>query len=448
MGQRRFYINLYIIIPVIFAGGVILSAVGTFQISEYFRQRADHAVLPVFWWTSVSGLVGYCCGLLIVRMLLKPVQDFYDKARKLPAVGEPSCPVAEAGPPGGNELQRFGQLFDHVVDVLSKVDARNQFPEIVGESRAIRGVLSQIAKVAPTDSTVLLFGESGTGKELVANSIYRHSLRRKAEYVAFNCVAIPDGLLESELFGHEKGAFTGATAKKMGKFEIANNGTIFLDEIGDMALNTQAKILRVLQEREFERVGGNKTIKVDVRFIVATNQNLEKMVQEGNFREDLYYRLNVFALRLPPLRERKEDIPLLVGHFIQKSAKPIQVSAEAMQALMAYSWPGNVRELQNVIERAVVLSENGIIEAYHLPAVFFANNQLMAKSQANMEMHTLDAHMQHIEKSMILEALRKTGGIQVRAAELLGISQRSLWHRIKKHSVDVQPYRELHNLEN
>lgn len=446
MSHRRFYLNLYVIIPVIFAGVAILSAVGTFQLSEYLRQREVLLSMPVFWWTAASGLIGYCCGLLILSVLLKPVQKFYDKAQKLRVIQEPvSSTVEVAG--RANELHRFDRLFNHVVDVLSTVDARRRFPEIIGESRAIRGVLSQIEKVAPTDSTVLLFGESGTGKELVANSIFRHSLRGEAAYVTLNCVAIPEGLLESELFGHEKGAFTGAIAAKKGKFEIAHNGTLFLDEIGDMALDTQAKILRVLQEREFERVGGNKAIRVDVRFIAASNRNLEQMVQEGRFREDLYYRLNVFSLRLPPLRERREDIPLLVEHFIQKSPKSVQVSIGAMQALRAYSWPGNVRELQNVVERAAVLTEQGVIEPHHLPSFFFSDAPMEMVRREENETGTLDDHIQGIEKSMIVEALRKTGGIQVRAAELLGISQRSLWHRIKKHSVDVQPFKELQNLE-
>lgn len=241
------------------------------------------------------------------------------------------------------------------------------------------------------------------------------------------------------MFGHEKGAFTGATAFKPGKFDMANNGTIFLDEIGDMPFNLQAKILRVIQEREFYRVGGSKTIKVDVRFIASTNKNLEQMVQEGKFREDLYYRLNVFTLHLPPLRERKEDIPALVDHFVRGSSKDVEITSTALQILMAYTWPGNVRELQNVIERAAVICEDGYIEPVHLPAhvtgAFESSMQNIPTLSANKP---LDERLAEIEKSIIVEALRKTGGVQIRATELLGINQRSLWHRIKKHHIDVK----------
>lgn len=304
---------------------------------------------------------------------------------------------------------------------------------------AMRGLLSLIRKVSPTDSTVLVLGESGTGKELVATSIHENSQRKTKPFIKLNCAAIPAELLESELFGHEKGAFTGATKFKPGKFDMADGGTIFLDEIGDMPLNLQAKILRVLQEQEFYRVGGSRTIKVDVRIIASTNKNLERMVREGTFREDLFYRLNVFTLHLPPLRERKEDIPLLVDHFLQNVAKKVDISSVALQMLVAFSWPGNIRELQNIIESAAVIAENGYIEPAQLPgkitAAFNSSSPMDLKLPVNIP---LDERLREIEKSMILEALRKTGGVQVRATELLGINQRSLWHRIKKLNIDVK----------
>jgi DNA-binding NtrC family response regulator len=242
------------------------------------------------------------------------------------------------------------------------------------------------------------------------------------------------------LFGHEKGAFTGATAFKPGKFDMANGGTIFLDEIGDMPLNLQSKILRVIQEREFYRVGGSKTIKVNVRFIASTNKNLETMVKEGHFREDLYYRLNVFTLHLPPLRERREDIPALVNHFLGKSAGEVGITSAALQLLMAYSWPGNVRELQNVIERASVIREDGHIEPSHLPVhISGAFEKSNAPNTPSLPSGmSLDNRLAEIEKNMIMEALRQTGGVQVRATKLLGINQRSLWHRIKKHDIDIK----------
>jgi transcriptional regulator with PAS, ATPase and Fis domain len=338
-----------------------------------------------------------------------------------------------------DDLEHFAQVFEQVTDVLSKVEARQLFPEIIGHDRNIRGVFNQILKVAPTDSTVLISGESGTGKELVASGIYKHSLRQDKPFIKLNCVAIPEGLLESELFGHEKGAFTGATAKKPGKFEIANGGTLFLDEIADMPLSTQAKILRALQEKEFETVGGTRSIKVDVRFIAATNKNLAKMVAGGQFREDLYYRLNVFSIHLPPLRERRGDIPLIVDHFLQSGFKSAQISSMALQLLMSYSWPGNVRELQNTIERSAVMSD-GMIQPAHLPP-HIAGDLESSIIPSLPESASINERLREIEKAMIIQALKKTRGVQARAAELLGLTQRSMWHKIKKHNIDVRPFK-------
>jgi transcriptional regulator with PAS, ATPase and Fis domain len=377
---------------------------------------------------------------VLVRFILKPVEVFVEKARKLASLSGDKASSKKDW--SINQIDKFSSVFDRVTSVLSRMDARHFFPDIIGESLAMRGLLGLIKKVAPSDSTVLILGESGTGKELVATSIFENSERYKKPFIKLNCAAIPEELLESELFGHEKGAFTGATKFKPGKFDMAHRGTIFLDEIGDMPLNLQSKILRVLQEKEFYRVGGSSTIKVDVRFIASTNQNLEKMVQEDRFREDLYYRLNVFTLHLPPLRERKEDIPLLVDYFLKAHAKEVNISSVALQMIMAYAWPGNIRELKNIVESAAVISENGFIEPAQLPAkitgVFSSGEShpnTVLLPAANLP---LDERLKEIEKSMIIEALRKTGGVQVRATELLGINQRSLWHRIKKHGIDVK----------
>ena len=273
----------------------------------------------------------------------------------------------------------------------------------------------------------------------MATSIHENSEREDKAFIKLNCAAIPAELLESELFGHEKGAFTGASGRKPGKFDMANEGTLFLDEIGDMPHNLQSKILRVLQEQEFYRVGGSATIKVNVRIIASTNKNLEEMVREGAFREDLFHRLNVFTLHLPPLRDRKEDIPLLVDYLLQNAPKKLTISPMALQMLTAFSWPGNIRELKNTIESASVIAENGIIKPTHLPAKItgvFDQNQIPAgKNTAKI---SLDERLKEIEKSIIIEALKKTGGVQVRATELLGINQRSLWHRIKKYDIDVK----------
>ncbi len=437
MKQSRFYISLYIIFPFIFTGFTILAAIVSFRLTKYGMEYGLDPARPVFWFIIVISCLAYICGFALVRLILKPVEKFVKEAGKFSSLaGSKKTKKKEWAV---DKIEQFTNVFDQVTSVLSRMDARHFFPDIIGESTTIRGLLSLIKKVAPTDSTVLILGESGTGKELVATSIHDNSERRDSPFIKLNCAAIPEQLLESELFGHEKGAFTGANKFKPGKFDMANGGTIFLDEIGDMPFNLQAKILRILQEQEFYRVGGSRTIKVDVRIIASTNKNLEKMVQEGSFREDLYYRLNVFTLHLPPLRERKEDIPLLVDNFLQNAPKKVEISSVALQMLVAFSWPGNIRELQNTIESASVIAENGYIEPAQLPGkitgAFNNPDQPDFRMPANIP---LDERLREIEKSMIIEALRKTGGVQVRATELLGINQRSLWHRIKKHNIDVR----------
>jgi len=436
MRQLRFYISLYIIIPFIITGLTILACIISFRLTKYSLGQGADPAQPVFWLIIVLGILAFVIGFALVRIILNPVERFVEKALKLASIADE--PVEKRKEWSVDKIAQFASVFDRVTSVLSRIDARHFFPEIIGESLAMRGLLSLIKKVAPTDATVLVLGASGTGKELVATSIHENSLRKSKPFIKLNCAAIPAELLESELFGHEKGAFTGATKFKPGKFDMADKGTLFLDEIGDMPLKLQSKILRVIQEKEFYRVGGSSTVKVDVRFIASTNQNLEKMVQEGAFREDLYYRLNVFTLHLPPLRERKEDIPLLVDRFLQNLPKKVDISSIALQMIMAYSWPGNIRELKNVIESAAVIAENGFIEPAQLPGSItgaFNTNSNEVSIPANL---SLDERINEIEKSIIIEALRKTGGVQVRATELLGINQRSLWHRIKKHKIDVR----------
>jgi len=437
MRHSRFYISLYIIIPFIITGLTILAAILSFRLTKYGLTHGSDPAQPVFWFILVISIIAFATGFMLVRFILRPVERFVEKARKLASI---SGEKTDGGKDWSvDKIGHFTSVFDRVTSVLSRMDARHFFPDIIGESLAMRGLLGLIKKVAPTDSTVLILGESGTGKELVAISIFENSDRKNNPFIKLNCAAIPEELLESELFGHEKGAFTGATKFKPGKFDMAHRGTIFLDEIGDMPLNLQSKILRVIQEKEFYRVGGSRTIKVDVRFIASTNQNLEKMVQEGRFREDLYYRLNVFSLHMPPLRERKEDIPLLVDFFLQNLPKKVEISSLALQMLMAFAWPGNIRELENTIESASVIAETGYIEPAQLPAKITGLFNNSETSEISLPVNLpLDERLNEIEKSMIMEALRKTGGVQVRATELLGINQRSLWHRIKKHSIDVK----------
>jgi PAS domain S-box-containing protein len=340
--------------------------------------------------------------------------------------------------------------------VLLKEQA-SKFPElhdIVGQTEQLTDLLNLVVKVAPTDATVLLIGESGTGKELIANALHRLSRRKDKPFVKLNCAAIPEGLLESELFGHEKGAFTGAVGRKAGKFELADEGTIFLDEIADMPPPTQAKVLRVLQQREFTLVGGSEPKQADVRIVVASNRDLFEEVLKGKFREDLFYRLNVVTMSLPPLRERKADIPFLADHFLQKAAQKTasprkSLSRSALDRLMAHSWPGNIRELENALERASLFSRGTVIEPEDLS--FLAPKHPTEQAEpngANKDMTekgvSLNETLESVEKGLIIEALRKSQGVQVEAAKLLGLNHKNLWHKIRKHKIDLAHLRQNH----
>ena len=307
--------------------------------------------------------------------------------------------------------------------------ASQKFGDIVGTSAALRNVLNQVEVVAPTDSTVLLLGETGTGKEVIARAILNVSSRSNRPFVKLNCAAIPSGLLESELFGHEKGAFTGAVSQKIGRFELANGGTLFLDEVGDIPLELQPKLLRVLQEQEFERLGSTRTIRVDVRLIAATNRDLAQMASEKQFREDLYFRLNVFPIRIPPLRERPGDIQLLVHHYVDKYAqrmsKQIDSIPEAtMAALYSYSWPGNIRELQNLIERSVILTPGNVLQV-----------QLNDLQQSNPISSPMSGTLEDVERQRILEALQESGAViggRHGAAARLGLKRTTLLSKMQK----------------
>jgi two-component system NtrC family response regulator len=314
--------------------------------------------------------------------------------------------------------------------------------DLIGKSRAISQVRELIEKVAGTKATVLVTGESGTGKELVARAIHAHSPRRDKPLISVNCSALAETLLESELFGHERGAFTGATSQRKGRFEIADGGTLFLDEVGEMSPAVQVTLLRVLQNREFERVGGNKTVKVDVRVIAASNRDLKDEVARGTFREDLYYRLNVVHIEVPPLRERREDLPLLVRHFLEKFAKELNketlsLSPEAMAVLKEYSWPGNIRELENMLERTVILSSGSLIQIDDLPIhPKPAGRRDWSLDQVIPPGLKLNEVLEIVEKKMITDALEKTGHVQAHAADLLGIARNLLFYKIKKFNLD------------
>lgn len=432
MKKRQYFIRLNIIVPIIFSCLSILTLIVTYRLSLYGIAPGRSPLSYLVMWGGLVVVFTFLAGWLISRTILKPVEAFIREAEKLPAVQQ----MVEEHT-ARDELSRYTQVFTQITDFLSKMDARELFPEIVGQSKAMRGVLSQIMKVAPTDVTVLITGESGTGKELVARAVLKHSKRRQGPFIAVNCAAIPQGLLESELFGHEKGSFTGAMAQKKGKFELADKGTLFLDEIGDMPLETQAKILRALENGTCERVGGSQTVSFDVRVIAATNKDFLELIKKGQFREDLYHRLNVFPIHLPPLRHRREDIPILAEYFLESQEVEIRLSPEAIQVLMVSPWPGNVRELRNIMDRAAVLAEGGVIRPKNLTGLTVGEGDGDDELSLNEEID-LDARLEEVERSLIVAALTRTGGVQVRAANLLGIKERSLWHRIKKYEIDVQ----------
>ncbi len=323
-------------------------------------------------------------------------------------------------------------------------ELKNKFrpKAIVGNSKVMRHVYFLIEKVCRANTTVLILGESGVGKERVAHAIHYNSGRADKPFVKVNCAALPESLIESELFGHERGAFTGATNARIGRFEAAQHGTIFLDEIGDLPPSVQTKLLRVLQEKEFERIGGNTTIKVDVRVITATNRDLERLMGEGRFREDLYYRLNVFPIVVPPLRERKTDIMLLADHFTERYGKEHEkriasISTEAIDMLMSYHWPGNVRELENCIERAIILSSDGVIHGYHLPPSLQRSDAAPGEDTGE----NLKAAMTNVERELVVEGLKRSRGNMAEAARHLGITERMMGLRVAKYGIDPGHYK-------
>ena len=341
--------------------------------------------------------------------------------------------------------QRTQEEYDLLLEENTRLqdELRKKFQpaNMIGRSKGVQAVFNLIAQVAKSDATVIIRGESGVGKELVAQSIHYNSDRASKPFVRVNCAALPENIIESELFGHEKGAFTGAVSSRKGRFELAHHGTIFLDEIGDLSPQVQIRLLRVLQEREFERVGGNETIKVNVRVIAATNRDLEALMEAGKFRQDLYYRLNVFPIVVPPLRERRTDILELANFFVEKYSRENnkyvrRISTPAIDMMMSYHWPGNVRELENCIERAVLLTNDDVVHGHHLPPT------LQTSEASNTIIKgTLEETLDRVEREMLIEALKDARGNKAKAARQLGISERLMGLRVGKHDIDPKRYK-------
>ncbi|MFL6336559.1 MAG: sigma 54-interacting transcriptional regulator [Pyrinomonadaceae bacterium] len=333
------------------------------------------------------------------------------------------------------------RLADENAHLKQELRERFDFGHIVGSSNPMRHVYEQVEQVARTNTTVLLRGESGTGKEMVAHAVHYNSLRASKPFVKVSCAALPETLIEAELFGHERGAFTGAMARKKGRFELADGGTLFLDEIGELNASTQIKLLRAIQEREFERLGGTETIKVNVRLVAATNKELENAIAAGEFREDLYYRLNVFNIFMPPLRERKPDVLLLADHFLEKYAREHgkhikRISTPAIDMLTSYHWPGNVRELENVIERAVVVCDSSVIHGHHLPP-----SLQTAEGSGTVTRLSLATAVESYERDIIQDALKSARGSRKKAAKLLDTTERIIGYKVKKYAIDCERFR-------
>lgn len=333
------------------------------------------------------------------------------------------------------------KLAEENLNLRKELREKYDFGQIIGNSSLMRQVYDQVTQVARSNATVLLRGESGTGKEMIAQAIHYNSLRNKKPFVKINCAALPDGLIESELFGFEKGAFTGAEKSKKGRFELAEGGTLFLDEIGDLPLQTQIKLLRVIQEKEFERLGGNETIRMNVRLITATNKNLEEAITQGKFREDLFYRLNVFTIFLPPLRERKSDILLLAEHFLEKYeqeyAKKIKrISTPAIDMLTSYHFPGNVRELENAVERAVLVCDSNVIHGHHLPPTLQT-----AEVSGTVTSVSLISAVEAFERDLVVDTLKSTRGNVAKAARMLDSTERILGYKIRKYAIDAARFK-------
>ncbi len=377
-------------------------------------------------------------GSLSIDLLFAENISFNEDVRLLSII---SSMIAQAVKLRQTAMEKQERLIEE--NIRFKNELKNKFfpTNIIGKSHAMNAVYDLIRQVSKSNASVLILGESGTGKELVASAIHYNSLRAKKKFIKVNCAALPEGTLESELFGHEQGAFTGASKQRKGRFELAAGGTIFLDEIGDIPPSAQIKLLRVLQEKEFERVGGTDTIKVDVRVITATNRNLDKLVADGKFRDDFYYRLNVFPIHLPPLRERQTDILLLANYFGEKysklnNKKLRRISTPAIDMLMSYHWPGNVRELENCIERAVLVSNDGVIHGHNLPPTLQT-----AEASGTIHTGTLQESLDNLEHELIMDALKTSCGNKAKAARSLGITERIMGIRVKKHGIN---YRRFH----
>ncbi len=398
---------------------------------ELAKQELTFICVPIL-------IKGEKAGALSIDLSFVKTRDYGEELKFLNVVSSMIAQAIQTSRLVESERNRF---LEENIHLQEELESRYDFSHIIGTSSAMNQVYEHVARVARTNTTVLIRGESGTGKELIAHALHYNSLRAKKPFVKVSCAALPASLIEAELFGYEKGAFTDAQSRKPGRFDMADGGTLFLDEIGELEPLTQVKLLRALQEQEFERVGGTETIKVNVRLVAATNKDLEEAMGQGTFREDLYYRLNVFTIFLPPLRERKPDILLLADHFLNRYASEhrkniMRISTPAIDMLMSYHWPGNVRELENTIERAVLVCDGHVIHGYHLPPTLQT-----AEASGTVMRISLTESVATYEKDLILDALKTTRGNRAKAARLLETTERVIGYKVDKYSIDCSRFR-------
>jgi Nif-specific regulatory protein len=417
-----------IVVPKVSVEPMFLNRAGKRDLN---KQELTYMCVPIVVKSRTVGALG-------VDLKFKSERDYDSEMKCLSLIAAMMSQAIKAEHLVDDERKR---LMDENTHLLEELKERYDFSNIIGTAGPMKQVYEQIAQVAHTNTTVLIRGESGTGKELIAHAIHYNSPRAQKPFIKVNCAALPETLIESELFGYEKGAFTGAHALKKGRFELAEGGTLFLDEIGDMNPATQVKLLRVLQEREFERLGGTSTIHSNVRLITGTHKDLEKAMAEGKFREDLYYRLNVFAIFVPPLRDRKSDLLLLSDHFLQKYSREHKkdirrISTPAIDMLTAYHWPGNVRELENVMERAVLVCDSNVIHGHHLPPTLQT-----AQASGTVTTLSLGDAVAAYEKDIVLDALKTTRGNRAKAARLLGTTERIINYKVRKYGIDSERFR-------
>ena len=395
------------------------------------RQELSFICVPIM-------LSRVAAGALAVDLRYRPDRDFESSVKFFGIVASMIAQAVQVQRQVEDERRR---LLDENTHLRQELRERYDFSNIIGTSGPTRQMYEQVAQVTQTNTTALIRGESGTGKELIAHAIHYNSLRAKKPFVKVSCAALPDTLIESELFGYEKGAFTGATSRKKGRFELAEGGTLFLDEIGDINMGTQVKLLRVLQEREFERLGGTDTVRVNVRIVAATNKDMEQAIAEGTFREDLYYRLNVFVIFVPPLRDRKTDMLLLADHFLEKFSREHRkvirrISTPAIDMLMSYHWPGNVRELENALERAVLVCDGAVIHGHHLPP-----SLQTADASDTVTRVSLGDAVAAYERDLIQDALKTTRGNRAKAARLLDTTERILNYKVRGYQIDARRFK-------